>query len=108
MILSYNYWNARLYNSCFLAGYLCECITKELCVVKADVGDDRKDGGYDVGTIESSSKSNFAFLLYKAYHVVFADGFPVYADSFTEVYEMRRGIKSNLIAIRLKNGCYCV
>ena len=59
MILSYNYWNARLYNSCFLAGYLCECITKELCVVKADVGDDRKDGGYDVGTIESSSKSNF-------------------------------------------------
>lgn len=59
MILSYNHWNVRLYNSCFLAGYLCECITKELCVVKADVGDDRKDGGYDVGTIESSSKSNF-------------------------------------------------
>lgn len=41
--LAYHHWHALLDDTGFLAGYLLKCVAEELCVVKADIGDDGED-----------------------------------------------------------------
>ena len=43
-----------------------------------------------------------AFFLYKVYDVFLANTYVVNLDSFTEVYKMWRGVKTNLVACFLK------
>ena len=50
---------ARLHDTCFLSGNFGTGVAQELGVVNADVGDDGKDGGDDVGAVEPSSQSHF-------------------------------------------------
>ncbi len=54
-VFSNDYRNARLDDSCLLTGNLGKGVAQELGVVKADVGDDGKDWGDDVGAVESSA-----------------------------------------------------
>ena len=57
--LSDNHGYAFLDNTRLLRGNLSQRVAQELCVVETDVGNDRGDGGDDIGTVQPSSKSDF-------------------------------------------------
>ena len=46
-------------DTCFLSGNLCQSVTKELCVVEADICDDGQFWANDVGAVKTSAKSYF-------------------------------------------------
>ena len=59
VILAHDHRDAFLYYPGFFSRYFCEGISKELRVVKTDVGDDREDGRDDIGAVEPSAQSHF-------------------------------------------------
>jgi len=58
MALTDNNRNSFLDDTCFLGSNLGERISKELGMVKTDIGNDRDEWGNDVSTVETSSETN--------------------------------------------------
>ena len=105
-------------------------------MVEADVGDDGKDWGDDVGAVESSAQSHFddciihlllcevfqchgsgefeegwmkwfeesTVLFNEVTDILLRNAFSVHSDTFSEIYQMGRGVESYLVTLALKNG----
>ena len=135
-VFSNDYRNARLDDSSLFTGNLGKGVAQELGVVEADVGDDGKDWGDDVGAVESSAQSHFddriihlllckvfqchgcsefeegwmkwfeesPVLFYEVNDILLRNAFSVHSDTFSEIYQMGRGVESYLVTLALKNG----
>ena len=47
-------------------------------------------------------------IFYKIDNILLADRHSIDADSFTEIYQVRGGVKTYFVTGRLEDGCQCV
>ena len=105
-------------------------------MVEADVGDDGKNRGDDVGAVESAAQSHFddrvinlllcevfqchgsgefeegwmkwfeesTVLFNEINDILLRNAFAVHSDTFSEIYQMGRGVESYLVTLALENG----